>query len=477
MTEARILIGMPAFHGADVIQEALGSIAKQDHSNFRVLISVDGEDSDTAAACEPFLADPRFELVIQNHRLGWAGNTNWLMSQPDYDFFCFWQHDDYTTSDYISELLAKSTICADGVCYFSKIQWFGLHDHSTIVPSVTGFAINRSLSVFETLNGVPFRGLIRKSVIDRIGPIRRTEFDSAFEEFIWVGKLAREEIFITSTSQYTLNDHTPNSTHAKYHSKDRLWKRAVWLEFGLGMLETFWPLVSENERVTALATVIDRLCVPKQGRFLFYDGPTIPFASDFVRRALQRFSLPSVERRCEEKNGETFSGGIAGELLDAAVLRISQGPSEDELAEASRFDFKFGDSGIDLLITGWSAAENWGIWSDGSPAIVRLPTGGHKSLWRVHVTFTAFGKEGSKVTVKVDELSIAFSTKWTVPANRTVQKSVELMSGSSDAILQFSLPKLSSPFQIGVSTDRRRLGNRIDLLGTAPNILSFERRL
>ena len=73
------------------------------------------------------------------------------MSQPDYDFFCFWQHDDYTTSDYISELLAKSTIYGDGICYFSRIKWFGLHDHWTIAPSVTGFAINRSLSIFETL--------------------------------------------------------------------------------------------------------------------------------------------------------------------------------------------------------------------------------------------------------------------------------------------------------------------------------------
>lgn len=93
MTEARILIGMLAFHGADVIREALDSIGKQDHSKFRVLISVDGGDAEAAAACEPFLDDPRFSLVVQPRRLGWAGNINWLMSQPDYDFFCFWQHD------------------------------------------------------------------------------------------------------------------------------------------------------------------------------------------------------------------------------------------------------------------------------------------------------------------------------------------------------------------------------------------------
>ena len=47
MTQTRILIEMPAFRGADVIRDALVSIAKQDHSEFRVLISVDGGDSET----------------------------------------------------------------------------------------------------------------------------------------------------------------------------------------------------------------------------------------------------------------------------------------------------------------------------------------------------------------------------------------------------------------------------------------------
>jgi GT2 family glycosyltransferase len=349
MTQARILIGMPAFLGADMIREALESISKQDHSNFRVLISVDCGDSDTAAACGPFLADSRFSLVMQPRRLGWAGNINWLMSQPDYDYFCFWQQDDYTTSDYISELLAKSTIYRDGVCYFSRIKWFGLHDQWTIAPSVTGFAINRSLSIFETLNGVPFRGLIRKTAIDRVGPIRLTDFDSAFEEFVWVGKLAREGNLHYVEGPVYFKRAYADSTHAKWHRKDRLWKRAVWLEFGLGMLETIWPVVPEGERVSALSTVLDRLCVPKEGRPFFYDGPTIPFASDFITRALQLFSIPSIERSCRGQNGGGFAGGIAGELLDRAILWSKRGEAQNGLHQQSRFDFRFGGLGIDLL--------------------------------------------------------------------------------------------------------------------------------
>ena len=108
MAQPRILIGMPAFRGVDHIHEALQSISNQDHRDFRILISVDDSDFETAAACEPFLKDSRFSLVVQNHRLGWAGNINWLMSQPDFDFFCYWQHDDFTLANYISELLRSA---------------------------------------------------------------------------------------------------------------------------------------------------------------------------------------------------------------------------------------------------------------------------------------------------------------------------------------------------------------------------------
>jgi glycosyltransferase involved in cell wall biosynthesis len=458
MTEARILIGMPAFRGADVIREALESIIKQDHSNFRVLISVDGGDAETATACGPFLADPRFSLRVQPRRLGWAGNINWLMSQPDYDFFCFWQHDDYTTSDYISELLAKSTIYGDAVCYFSGIKWFGLHDHWTIAPSVTGFAINRSLSIFETLNGVPFRGLIRKTAIDRVGPIRLTDFDSAFEEFVWVGKLAREGNLHYADRPVYFKRAYADSTHAKYHTKDRLWKRAVWLEFGLGMLETIWPLVPQNERVIALATVLDRLCVPKEGRFFFYDGPTIPFASDFIRKALQQFPLPSIEKSCRGENSESFGGGLAGELLDTAILWLKRGQAQNALHQQSRFEFKFGERGIDLLITGWSAAEDWGIWSDGPFATLRLPISEHRGIWRANFTFTTFGKQGTEVTVNVGGDLESLLTTWSVPTNQTVQKYLQLDSRCTDVVLQFSFPDASSPFELGISGDRRRLG-------------------
>jgi glycosyltransferase involved in cell wall biosynthesis len=91
---ARILVGVPVYRGAMHIAETLRSIQDQDCSTFRVLISVDDGDRESAAACESFLSNPLFSLVMQDCRLGWHGNINWLMSQAQCEFFCYWQQDD-----------------------------------------------------------------------------------------------------------------------------------------------------------------------------------------------------------------------------------------------------------------------------------------------------------------------------------------------------------------------------------------------
>ena len=79
--QARILVGVPAYSGARHIAETLQCITEQDFAAFQVLISVDNCDNETARACEPFLTDPRFRMVVQDTQLGWDRNINWLMSE------------------------------------------------------------------------------------------------------------------------------------------------------------------------------------------------------------------------------------------------------------------------------------------------------------------------------------------------------------------------------------------------------------
>src|SRR5690349_6882328 len=154
--QPRVLIGVPAYRGAEHIGETLRSIAEQELASFEVSISIDNADRETAIACEPFLSDPRFRMVVHDKRLGWDGNINWLMSQCTAEFFCYWQQDDTATTDYLLSLIAFANANPDVVCTFSDIQWFGHDDTRISCPSQTGSALTRALYFLETMNGVPF---------------------------------------------------------------------------------------------------------------------------------------------------------------------------------------------------------------------------------------------------------------------------------------------------------------------------------
>ena len=312
------------------------------------------------------------------------------------------------------------------------------------------------------MNAIPLRGLIAKRAIERVGPIRHTPYESAFEEYVWVAKLAREGILQRVEGPTYFKRAHDESTHQKWHTKGRPWKRAVWLEFGLGMLETIWPVVPEAGRMNALALVLDRLCMPKPGRFLFYDGPAMPFAADFLAKARQRFSIPELERALAGgQAGAASTNAAADALIGQAIGWSNRRPAN--AGQPTRFQFRFGDAGVDLLESGWSGAEAWGTWSDGPIAVLRLPVGGKRGTWQAHITFQTHGKPATEVPMQVT-VDATHTLAWRVPTNAVVHKELRIESAPADGVLTFSYPQAVSPAELGVSADRRRLGIGLLLL-------------
>ena len=74
-------MGLPVYQAAAHMRKALDCLQRQTYENFEAIISVDGNDQETAEACKPFLADPRFRMVVHPTRLDWSGNFNWLLQQ------------------------------------------------------------------------------------------------------------------------------------------------------------------------------------------------------------------------------------------------------------------------------------------------------------------------------------------------------------------------------------------------------------
>ena len=449
--QPRVLIGVPAYRGAQHIGETLRSIAEQEFSAFQVLISVDNADDETARACGAFLSDTRFRMVVHEKRLGWDGNINWLMGQCTAEFFCYWQQDDLTTKDYLHSLIAFADANPDVVCSFSDIQWFG--DDSTRIscPSQTGSALTRSLYFLETMNGVPFRGLIRKTAIDRIGPIRRTEFESVHEDFVWLTKLARDGAFARAPGPLYYKRWHQGSVSAKWEARGPEWWRGVWMEFGVGMLEAILPAFGDDERETVLTVVLERLCCPKEGRKLSYHpGAEAPrFAAEFLKAARLRCNLaPGDDARII-----AAVLGANAEALDTRLAGLRQKLDQHGKLE---LEFHAGGNGTALLETGWSAPESWGVWSNGRTALLRLPLPADDRTWCVALEFVAFADPDhpQRVHVGVDGDEIA---RWTLESSAPCSREFTLAGRADDPLLTFSLPDAVSPQQRGKGGDRRTL--------------------
>src|SRR2546423_866093 len=192
MDHGRIDVGMPVYRGREHIVATLQSLVDQTYKNFSVLISVDSGDPDSADICRPFLSDPRFCLVVQEQRLGWAGNLNWLVSQSDGAFFCYHQQDDLTAPTYFEVLIAEAARNPDAAIVFSDVQFFGDDQHGATGRSITGDIVPRLLQQLESFSHIPFYGLVRaRALREARGGLRLTEHESFGEDFVWVLKLAR----------------------------------------------------------------------------------------------------------------------------------------------------------------------------------------------------------------------------------------------------------------------------------------------
>lgn len=477
-----IFVGVPVYRGWDLVDETLRSIRDQQFRDFRVLISVDGGDERSAEVCAKYLEDSRFELVLQRERLGWARNLNWLMDQSRGEFFCYWQQDDICATSYFQVLYDHAIEHPEAACVYADVQWFGSRIHCDRLPSVTGPPAKRVLELIEHEHSAPFRGLVRRSVMERVGPLRINSYDSRLEDFVWVAKLAREgELHRVSGTLYFKRCHEANAhSYSPVKSQDEL--RAVWIEYGLGLLEAALP-VSGAWRAGLLNLVLERLIFRRPERSLAYDAwqngvaELSRFAADFVDAANRQFDEDAW------KSTVKLPDPLA--VLDLLTVRqngIGEDPAVQALVDNARSELRFrglreraaldgrtelwfaaGSPGTALLCQGWSTPEEWGVWSDGPTARLRLPILRDGGIWRVvlHGRGLVDGLAKGKSRSIVARIGGKMVAQWAYSA-RSAQVVGELtltgLDGSRGNYVDLDFPDAVSPMQLGLNSDSRRLG-------------------
>jgi len=486
MSETRgpaIFVGLPAYRGEEFLAETLRSILAQEFEDFRVLISVDGGDEPSADVCATYLADPRIEVVLQQERRGWAGNLNWLMARSTGDFFCYWPQDDVCAPTYFRILHEYAAHHPDAACVYADMQWFGSRDHCDRMPSVIGPALARVLGLFEATPRAPFYGLVRHGALQGAGPLRVNAYDSRLEDYVWVTKLAREgELHHVPGTLYYKRAHARN-THSFNEAREED-RRGIWTEYGLGILEAAIPLVADAERATLLSTVLERLLLPRAGRWMTYDPPAgglheiIDFANQFVDATTGRFgtkgwtSVPRLpdpravsELVAAHQKAGTAHVASTSALIEIGIREVTFERLRDQIADAGRLEVGLarGQSGTALLDRGWSTPEDWGVWSDGPTARLRLPLPCDGRTWTISVQGYALVDERAQrpeqdIVTRVGPDTVAC---WTATLSAPAISGEFMLTTPQDPaplFTDFDFPDAVSPAELGRNDDHRRLG-------------------
>ena len=283
----RITVGLPVYKGADLIPKCLDCLQRQTFRDFEVIISVDGNDLETAAACRPFLMDPRFRMVVHPERLDWVGNFNWLLQQDLQEFFCYRQHDDTTAPEFFEVLLQAADKEPNAAAVYCDCQYSGGRYDIESAPSIEGESLHRLVQHMAS-SGPPLRGLIRRVAIRQAGLVRSDELRGTASVFVWLAKLLRWGNFrrVAKPLYYRL-DHPRNITSALRNVPDDR-KRAALTTLFTGLLEAAVPLCrTPEERQFIQRFILDRIVLS----YLYWWPSNEPPAEKIIADCLERLSL------------------------------------------------------------------------------------------------------------------------------------------------------------------------------------------
>lgn len=170
---------LPAYRAAKFIQKTLDSLSAQTWPRLEILVSVDHGDDDTFDICLAHARkDARFRVYRQKARLGWIGNSNFLLQQARGDHALFAFHDDLLTPDCIGKLATVLDTQPDVVLAYPDMSLThanGQKEHQTYT-NTEGMTDRveraRKLLRRDGMWWVPNHGLFRLAHARRIGGLK-----------------------------------------------------------------------------------------------------------------------------------------------------------------------------------------------------------------------------------------------------------------------------------------------------------------
>jgi GT2 family glycosyltransferase len=333
----RICVAVPVWRGADYVAETLESVLRQRGAALTIVVSVDGGDQPSEAACRPFLSDPRVRLLVQRQRLGWVGNSSAALgaaTAEGADYACLQPHDDVLEDGYLAALLSVAEANPDAAVVYSDIQSFGTRDRVFRQPTIAGSPFERQIGLLrDHFAAVAFRGLTRVSALRSILPMMGNPCENFAADTVWMARQALVGDLVRVPQLLYRKRFHANNTHMQWFAWSHERRITAWTRHCLDMLA---------QALNAGSTPWERRMLHRvaRARLMQRAASTNPYHRDLNRMSLLararmrwRFDAAAVVRA--DIGPPEGSGRLLGGSRAATALKhiLSGRASHDLVAE------------------------------------------------------------------------------------------------------------------------------------------------
>jgi hypothetical protein len=235
-------------------------------------------------------------------------------------------------------------------------------------------------------------------------------------------------------------------------------RRREWISMGGGMYRIAARQANTVDRPLALAQILDRLAIVRQGRGFFY-LPTQ--TSDEIRRFVRDYvaynQLGPADLGPTGGRPAGLQRPVHEDVLAALETERARGTLRGELATELERNGSLTLNAAEvssggLLGFGWSELEPWGIWTDGGTATLEIPAPSQREWQAVLSGRLLSSSEPFTVGYQVGNGPLSEVRCGPDRAEITLE------SKGEGNLIRLHLPDAKSPSELGLSDDDRLLG-------------------
>ena len=221
--QADVTIFLPVYNGANYIQQAIDSVLAQSYTNWTFLIVDNCSTDNTAEICKPYLADPRFQYILNETNLGVHGNFHKALNLCKTTYFAYLSHDDiYVRPDAFAEAHAILEADKSLAMVNAPVRW--LDSKSEFIPSFgasnVGFQSKVAGKTVAKASIVRCRNLYGIAVLSRTEFGQKLQLDKRLHQAsdvnFFVGIGGERDVYVLQNPAYAIRFHQTNNTLRQY---------------------------------------------------------------------------------------------------------------------------------------------------------------------------------------------------------------------------------------------------------------------